>query len=116
MCERPEPSVAVIRIDCPERRNALCLEVKRQLDEAFVAAEADPDARVIVLTGGESFFVGGTDIGETLHMTSGEHTANDTGRVFRTINLCRKPVCDSETSFHFLEYRFVGALEFVAPA
>jgi enoyl-CoA hydratase/carnithine racemase len=92
ICERPKPSVAVIRIDRPERRNALSLEVKRQLDEAFVAAEADSNVQVIVLTGGESFFVGGTDIGDMLHMSSSEHTAKDTSRVFRTINACRKPV------------------------
>jgi enoyl-CoA hydratase len=92
ICERPEPAVAVIRIDRPERRNALSLEVKRQLDEAFAAAEADPAVRAIVLTGSDTFFVGGTDLGEMLHMSSGEHTARDTGRVFRTINACRKPV------------------------
>jgi enoyl-CoA hydratase len=92
ICERPEPAIAVIRIDRPERRNALSLEVKRQLDKAFAAADADPDVRVIVLTGGDSFFVGGTDIGEMVDMTSGEHTARDTSRVFRTINACRKPV------------------------
>jgi len=92
ICERPELAVAVIRIDRPERRNALSLEVKRQLDEAFTTADADPDVRVVVLTGSDSFFVGGTDIGEMLHMTSGEHTARDTGRVFRTINACPKPV------------------------
>jgi len=92
ICERPALAVAVIRIDRPERRNALSLEVKRQLDEAFAAADADLNVRVVVLTGSDSFFVGGTDIGEMLHMTSGEHTLLDTGRVFRTINACRKPV------------------------
>jgi enoyl-CoA hydratase/carnithine racemase len=92
ICERPKPSVAVIRIDRPERRNALSLEVKQQLDEAFAAADADPNVRVIVLTGGDSFFVGGTDIGEKVNMTSGDHTARDTSRVFRTINACRTPI------------------------
>ena len=43
ICERPELAVAVIRIDRPERRNALSLEVKRQLDEAFTTADAEPD-------------------------------------------------------------------------
>ncbi|WP_433696474.1 enoyl-CoA hydratase-related protein [Paraburkholderia phenoliruptrix] len=76
-------SVADIRVGRLECRNAVSLEVKRQLDEAFVAAQADPDVRMIVLTGGESCFVGGTDIGERPHMTSGEHAASDTGRVPR---------------------------------
>lgn len=92
ICERPESAVSVIRIDRPERRNALSLDVKRQLDDAFAAADADLDVRVIVLTGGNSFFVGGTDIVEMVNMTSGEHTARDTSRAFRTIAACRKPV------------------------
>jgi enoyl-CoA hydratase/carnithine racemase len=92
ICERPESAVCVIRIDRPERRNALSLDVKQQLDEAFAAADADLDVRVIVLTGGNSFFVGGTDIVEMVNMTSGEHTARDTSRAFRTIAACRKPV------------------------
>lgn len=55
ICECPQLAVAVIRIDRPERRNALSLEVKRQLDEAFATADADPHVRVVVLAGSDSF-------------------------------------------------------------
>jgi enoyl-CoA hydratase/carnithine racemase len=55
--------VATITINRPERRNALSWTVMTELRRAFAEAKADPDARVVVLTGaGDKAFSAGADL------------------------------------------------------
>src|SRR3954463_5649838 len=61
---RPEPSVAVVTIDRPARRNALNLQAWRDLAAAFRALAADRDVRLAVLTGAGGHFCAGADISE----------------------------------------------------
>ena len=57
--------VTVVAIDRPKALNALDMETLKALDEAFAAAEADEDARVIIITGaGPKAFVAGGDISD----------------------------------------------------
>ena len=56
--------VARISINRPDKRNALNVEVMRDLRGAFAAAKDDPDVRVAVLTGeGDQAFSAGGDLG-----------------------------------------------------
>ena len=60
-----ENYVAWVVIDREERRNAISIETSRQLVERFEALDADPEVRVIVLTGrGERAFCAGADLKE----------------------------------------------------
>jgi enoyl-CoA hydratase len=55
--------VLVLTMNRPEQRNALDRDLHRALGQAFVAAESDPDVRVIVLTGaGDKAFCAGMDL------------------------------------------------------
>jgi enoyl-CoA hydratase/carnithine racemase len=55
--------VCTITINRPDQRNALSWEVMHELGDAFVAAGADGDIRVVVLTGaGEKAFCAGADL------------------------------------------------------
>jgi len=55
--------VATITINRPDRRNAMSWTVITELREAFAAARADHDVRVVVLTGaGEKAFCAGADL------------------------------------------------------
>jgi len=57
--------VALVTIDRPERRNALGVSTSAELVDAFVAASADPQVWVIVLTGsGDRAFCAGADLKE----------------------------------------------------
>lgn len=57
--------VATLTIDQVRKRNALTLEMWRQIPEHIARAEADPAVRIIVLTGaGEQAFSSGADISE----------------------------------------------------
>lgn len=50
--------VAVIRLDAPERRNALSVQMASDLADAAVTAAADPAVGALVITGGEHFCAG----------------------------------------------------------
>ena len=55
--------VATVTINRPERRNAMSWTVMTELRQAFAAAKADPDVRVVVLTGaGDKAFCAGADL------------------------------------------------------
>jgi enoyl-CoA hydratase len=61
--ERDGPVTTVV-IDRPEARNACSVDMVRALHRAFEEFEADPDARVAVLTGAEGAFCAGADLRE----------------------------------------------------
>lgn len=92
LVERPEPGIAVIRIDRPDRRNALNMAVKRALTTAIAAAVKDNAIKVVILTGGDRFFVAGTDIAEMRDMSPASHRALESGAVFEVLRACPKPV------------------------
>jgi enoyl-CoA hydratase len=55
-------AVRVVRIDRPERRNAVNTEVAEALHDAFLAFESEGTERVAVLTGDRAAFCAGADL------------------------------------------------------
>jgi enoyl-CoA hydratase/carnithine racemase len=84
--------VGIVTIDRPERRNALNLQVKREIVERVQALVQDAEVSVIVLTGAGGFFVAGTDIAEMAEMRPTDHVQLDTDRVFHVLRQSPKPV------------------------
>lgn len=87
---------AVLTLNRPARRNALSPGLIRDLLAALRAADADPEARVIVLTGsGEKAFCAGGDLGRGM-MGDGVLAAHDArgefGDLFRVLRRLGKPV------------------------
>jgi enoyl-CoA hydratase len=71
-----EDGVGTITIDRPEKRNALSALVRNELIRALEALEAEPDVRVVVLSGaGDRAFVAGADISEFAQRTPMEQRA-----------------------------------------
>ena len=62
--DRPAPGVARLRLNRPERKNALATVVLQELASALARADAADDIRVALLVGSESVFAAGADIGE----------------------------------------------------
>ncbi len=55
--------IVTITIDCPERKNALSVEAMNALTEAWARLEADPSARVAILTSADcGVFCAGLDL------------------------------------------------------
>lgn len=60
-----QDGVALVTINRPEARNALNRAAREGLFDAFRAAEADPDCRVVIVTGaGDKSFCAGADLKE----------------------------------------------------
>src|SRR4051794_22591396 len=57
-----DAAIRIVRIGRPERRNAINSDTAERLHDELVAFDADPTARVAVLTGDESAFCAGADL------------------------------------------------------
>jgi enoyl-CoA hydratase/carnithine racemase len=54
--------VALLRLNRPEARNALSLEMRAEIADTLERLDADPEVRCIVLAGSDEFFAAGADI------------------------------------------------------
>lgn len=63
---RREDHVLIVTFNRPERRNAINREMRRAIKKELWKAEADPDVRVVVITGAGSAFSAGVDLPEAL--------------------------------------------------
>jgi enoyl-CoA hydratase len=57
-------AIAVVTLDRPEKRNALSIELRERLAEAFTELAADDAIHCALLTGAGSAFCAGMDVGE----------------------------------------------------
>ena len=74
--------VGWIRINRPEKMNAIGALTRQQLGEAIKQAERDDSVRVVVLTGSGRAFCSGADVTEMV-AGAGMHTAKDVGDILR---------------------------------
>ncbi len=56
--------IAVVTIDRPEKRNAMTLAMWRRMAEISGELDANPEVRVVILTGSGGYFCAGADISE----------------------------------------------------
>lgn len=87
--------LAVVRLDRPEKMNALSRRMLEELGEAFARVELDGDVRACILTGaGERAFCAGTDIGElsALDESGAQDAARRGQEVCERIERCHVPV------------------------
>ncbi len=59
-----EDGVAIITINRPERKNAILLAMRLDIERAFQTCQDDPEVRVVIFTGAGSDFAAGADIAE----------------------------------------------------
>jgi methylglutaconyl-CoA hydratase len=91
------PGVVTLRINRPEKRNALDARVARALTAAVIEADEDDETRVIVLTGEGRAFSAGADLAalQSLADASFEDNLEDSqtlATLFETIYQTNKPV------------------------
>lgn len=70
-----EGPVVTLTLDSPASRNALSRPLLAELASGLAEARADPDVRVVVLTGAGTTFCSGVDLAERLRPPSGEPPA-----------------------------------------
>jgi enoyl-CoA hydratase len=86
--------VALIAVNRPEKRNALCGALIVELDQAFDSVAREDGVRAVILTGsGDKAFVAGADIGELADLSALEarEYALRGQRVFRKLETMSKP-------------------------
>ncbi|HKV86729.1 MAG TPA: enoyl-CoA hydratase-related protein [Candidatus Dormibacteraeota bacterium] len=77
-----EAGVGWIRLNRPEKMNAIGALTRKQLGEAIKQAERDDSVRVVVLTGSGRAFCSGADVTEMVN-EGGMRTPEDVGNVLR---------------------------------
>jgi len=70
LVEIPEAHVGLIRLNRPDKLNALRTQLLDELVRALDDFEADPEIRVVVITGNDRAFAAGADIQEFQGMTA----------------------------------------------
>ena len=119
--------IATIRLNRPEKHNAINAEMSAELIECLDALEADDNVRVIVLTGaGEKAFCAGADMAEAVG-TAGDSRRDAAARAAIRLLRVRKPTiaavngyaygggavfaihCDIRICSEAAKFRFVGA-------
>ena len=68
-------TIHVIRLNDPKRRNILSTDLCRALSTAVAAANADPEAKAIVVTGAAPAFCAGADLGDLENAAAGDTDA-----------------------------------------
>jgi enoyl-CoA hydratase/carnithine racemase len=92
LLERPADGVVLLRINRPEARNALNLEVRKLLAKHLAELGEDTTTRAIVLTGNEKSFAAGADIKEMAEAGTIEMLQRGVHKLWRAIAGCPKPV------------------------
>jgi len=119
--------IATIRLNRPDKHNAINAEMSAELIECLDALEADDDVRVIVLTGaGEKAFCAGADMAEAIG-TAGDSRRDAAARAAIRLLRVKKPTiaavngyaygggavfaihCDIRVCSDAAKFRFVGA-------
>ena len=95
----PAPGVLRLRINRPEARNALSLDLRVMLSDRFLAAERDPAVRAVIVAGGEKVFAAGADLKALMSLTPTEMHGLGYHRLWQSIAEFRKPVVAAVRGF-----------------
>lgn len=87
-------ATVVLTLDYPARRNALAMQMRQALIEAFEAMEADLHIRAVVLTGGGGTFSAGGDISgmNSADLLAGRERFRTTHKLVRLMIKSRLPI------------------------
>jgi enoyl-CoA hydratase/carnithine racemase len=99
LIERPAEGVALIRINRPEVRNALNMEVRQLLGERLATVAEEEAVRCIVMTGNDKAFAAGADIKEMANATAIDMLRRNSLKLWSSIASCPKPVIAAVNGF-----------------
>jgi enoyl-CoA hydratase len=99
LLERPADHVAVVRINRPDARNALNMEVRRLIADHLAALTDDAGVRCVILAGGEKAFAAGADIREMAEADPIEMMKRNAFRLWQQIAIFPKPLIAAVRGF-----------------
>jgi enoyl-CoA hydratase len=92
LIERPSDDIVIFRLNRPAVRNALNLEVRTRLADEVTRHAADAAIRCLIITGSDTVFAAGADIGDMAEAGPVEIMARNLQKYWRAIMDCPKPV------------------------
>jgi enoyl-CoA hydratase/carnithine racemase len=92
LVDRPVDAVVVLRLNRPEVRNALNLDIRIRLADEVARYGADLAVRCLIITGSDTVFAAGADIKMMAEADPIEIMARNQQKYWRTIMDCPKPV------------------------
>ncbi len=99
LIERPSEDVVVFRLNRPQVRNALNLEVRARLADEITRCGSDDKLRCAIITGSQDVFAAGADIGEMAEASPVEVMARNVQKYWRAITDCPKPLIAAVEGF-----------------
>tara|TARA_B100001059_G_scaffold230363_1_gene264458 strand:+ start:2270 stop:3091 length:822 start_codon:yes stop_codon:yes gene_type:complete len=87
-----DQGIGVVIMDRPDKLNALHLEMRRAIADAFLALSEDPDTAVIVVTGGNEVFAAGADLKLLVDKNAREVAELKLASYWQSVATCEKPV------------------------
>jgi enoyl-CoA hydratase/carnithine racemase len=97
--ENPSDGVALIRINRPERLNALSMSVREEMAKHFLDITADSSLRCVVVTGDEKAFAAGADVTELLKRQVVDEAFERSRVAWTAIEKCPKPIIAAINGF-----------------
>lgn len=92
LIESPAKGVGLIRLNRPEARNALRIQLMQELGEALEKMDADAEIRAIIITGDDKAFAAGADIKEMASATPVSMYTSQMIEKWQKIRSIRKPI------------------------
>ncbi|MCB0077889.1 MAG: enoyl-CoA hydratase/isomerase family protein [Anaerolineales bacterium] len=99
LLERPQPGVALIRLNRPKALNALSRALMTELAEALGELAADNEVVCVVLTGNERAFAAGADISEFAGKSTVDMLTSYRFQQWRAIKEFPKPIIAAVSGF-----------------
>lgn len=99
LLERPSDTIAIVRLNRPEVRNALNLTIRQEMAEIFRTLADDRKLRCVVLTGNEQAFAAGADIADMSQINAIEMYHRHTERLWAAVGECPVPVIAAVNGF-----------------
>lgn len=90
--ERPSAHVLLLRLNRPEKRNALATDLLEKVAGALDAAAGEGDVRAVVITGSDRFFAAGADINELASRETGGALNDPRPAIWTRIRNFTKPL------------------------
>jgi len=84
--------ITTIRLDRPDKKNAITLEMYAAVSAALEAATGDPAVRAVVITGSRDCFTAGNDLGDFLRVAQGSGDTRGGVSFLRVLAAFDKPL------------------------
>jgi enoyl-CoA hydratase len=92
LIEQPSDDIVIFRLNRPEVRNALNLDLRKQLADGVAKSGTDLQIRCVIITGSDAAFAAGADIGQMAEAGPVEIMARNLQQYWQTVMNCPKPV------------------------